>query len=419
MDPIQRRNTVLFAVGEGLFGFKTNLVASATVLTVLLRRYGASERLLGAVWGIEAAGALLPQLLGLYLFHTYRQRRRRLILWHIVVMIPAMAVMALLAGAADRLDPGWFRLGMVLCHAHYWLCIGVVNAAWSDFVAALFPVAIRGTVMGLCMASASVAGAAGALAAGALLRASDTPPVYAGLYAAAWLVGTVSLCLWIPVDDRVVKAQPDTPPPAVRILARHFWRSLADGNFRAFVATRVLATLGFCVTPFIALRFLAPAGGGLAASTVVSCGAAMTAGFALASIALGPLGDRRGHRLGLIVGITAQMATLMVLLWIPGLVGCVLAYAGTGICNACAAVSGGNLLFETCPHGHRMAHISVGNLLIGTPMAVVAVFAGILAEHHGLDAVFMACLAASAMAMLCCLCFVRDPRTLPLRSAQG
>lgn len=415
MDSVQRRNTALNAMGEGLFGFKTNLVASATVLTVLLRDYGASERLIGAVSSIETAGALLPQLVGLYLFHSYRHRRRRLILWHIVVMLPILAVMAGLTLDADRLDPGLYRGSMLLCHAYYWVAIGVVNAAWSDFIAGLFPVTIRGTVMGLAMSAASLAGAAGALTAGWLIRSFPAPQVFACLYAAAWLIGTISLCLWIPVDDRVLNDLQEPPAPSLPVLARHFAHSLSDGNFRAFLVTRVLATLGFCVTPFIALRFMAPEGGCLSGSTIVSCGAAMTLSFSLASLFLGPLGDRSGHRLGILLGIGMQLATLLVLLCLPGLVGCVLAYACTGVCNACGVVSGSNMILETCPHGHRMAHISVGNLLIGTPMAFAAILAGLVAEKSSLATVFVICLGLSAMALAWCLCRVREPRALPLR----
>ncbi len=417
MDSTQRRNAFLNAAGEAVFGFKTNLVASVTVLTVLLRQYGASERMVGAVWSIETAGALLPQLLGLYLFPSYSRRRRDLILWHIVVMLPVLLAMAGLTFEAKRLDPVLYRWGMLLCHAYYWFCIGAVNAAWGDFLAALFPVSIRGTAMGVAMGAASLAGAAGALTAGRLIRVFPAPGVFGWLYAAAWFLGTLSLCLWIPVDDRALRAMRDPPRPAFRQLVGHFARSLSDANFRAFLTTRVLSTLGFCTAPFIAVRYMAPGFGGLAGGTVVSCGAAMTLGFCLASLALGPLGDRRGHRLGVLAGIAMQVATLAVLLMVPGLPGCILAYAGTGVCNACAAVAGSNMIYETCPHEHRMAHISVGNLLIGTPMAFAAVLAGMLAEKTSLTVVFLLCLGFSLAALAWCALRVREPRTLPARQA--
>jgi MFS family permease len=417
MTPTQRRNSALNAAGEALFGFKGNLMASATVLTVLLREYGASPRLIGAVWSIETAGALLPQLLGLYVFHSYQQRKRRLILWHVVVMLPIVGVMSALTCLAPRLDPAVYRWSMLAGHAYYWFMIGVVNAAWTDFLAGIFPVNIRGTVMGLAMFAASFAGAAGGLVAGYLIGIFPSPQVYAALYAAAWCLGTLAMCLWIPVDDSALRESPEPPPPALRTLGRHFAQSLSDRNFRAFLVARILATLGFCIIPFIALRFMSPAGGGLSRSTIVSCGAAMTLGFSLGSVVMGPLGDRHGHRLGVLLGAGLQVVALLVLLRVPGLGGCILAYGCAGVCNACGNVSHYNMIFETCPHAHRMAHIAVGNLIIGAPMAFAAVLAGLIAERSSLDTVFRICLVLSAAAFAWCLLRVREPRTLKLSAA--
>jgi MFS family permease len=414
MTPTERRNSILNATGEALFGFKGNLIASATVLTVLLREYGASPRLIGAVWSIETAGALLPQLLGLYVFHSYRQRKRHLILWHMGVMLPVLGAMCALTCFAPRLDPALYRWGMLAGHAYYWFMIGVVNAAWTDFLAGIFPADIRGTVMGLAMFAASLAGAVGGLAAGYLIRSFPAPQVYAALYGTAWGIGTLSMCLWIPVDDSALRASPEPPPPSVPVLLRHFAHSLSDRNFRAFLVARVLATLGFCIIPFIALRYMAPAGGGLSRSTIVSCGAAMTLGFSLGSLVMGPVGDRYGHRLGVLLGTGLQVVALLFLLFVPGLGGCLLAYGCAGICNACGNVSHYNMIFETCPHEHRMAHISVGNLLIGAPMAFAAVLAGLVAEVSSLDTVFWICLGLSATAFVWCLLRVREPRTMRL-----
>jgi MFS family permease len=412
MNPTQRRNATLNATGEAFFGFKASLIASATVLTVLLREYGGSPRLVGAVWSIESAGALLPQLLGLYVFQSYRRRKRHLILWHMGVMIPALAVMGGLTWMAPHLDPAIYRWSMLAVHAYYWLTVGVVNAAWTDFLAALFPAEIRGTAMGVAMFASSLAGAVGGLVAGYLIRTIAAPQAYALLYTAAWSIGTLSMCLWIPVDDRTLRDRIEPPSPSIPALAGHFAHSLSDGNFRAFVIARILATLGFCIVPFIALRYMSPEGGGLTRSTIVSSGAAMTLGFSLGSLILGPLGDRHGHRLGILLGIGLQVVALLVLLLVPGPVGCILTYGCAGVCNACGTVSHYNMIFETCPHEHRMAHISVGNLLVGAPLACAAVLAGLVAEMTSLATVFRICLALSASAFVWCLLRVKEPRTL-------
>jgi hypothetical protein len=47
------RNSALNVIGEACWGLGSGLIATATVFTVVLREFGASERTLGAVIAIE------------------------------------------------------------------------------------------------------------------------------------------------------------------------------------------------------------------------------------------------------------------------------------------------------------------------------------------------------------------------------
>jgi MFS family permease len=413
MDRLTRRNAVINIAGEGIWGFMWNLVPAATVLTVLLHQYGAGGTLIGAITAIEAAAMLLPQALGAYVFHRRERRNVRLVLWHQCVMLPFLLAMAGLTFAADRLAPVLYRTLMLLAFAGFSGAIGIVSAAWMDFFGDLFPQRARGTVQGLSMFAAAAAGTGGALCAGRLLAALPAPAGYAWLYLAAWAIGAMAISLWLvvrPPPARQVGAA--LAPPPLRELAARFAASLADPPFRAFVIARVLAACGFCILPFIAVHYTAQ---GLGGSRIVSAFAAFTAGTAVGSLALGRLGDRRGHRLGVVAGVGAQSLTLTVLLLVPGLPGCLLAYLGAGFCNACALVSHFNLILESCPHDNRVAHISVANLVIGLPLAVAPLLAGVLAEHAGLTTLFRLSLALSLAALAWTLLRVREPRTLEPR----
>ncbi|OGV63769.1 MAG: hypothetical protein A3K19_05095 [Lentisphaerae bacterium RIFOXYB12_FULL_65_16] len=413
MERIHLRNTILNTVGETIFGFKYYLIGSCTVLTVLLRDYGASQQMIGAIWGIETTSALIPQLAGIYVFHSRHKRKTQMILYHIFLMLPALLLMGLLTFRANSMSAAAYRWSMLGLHTYFFLAVGVVVAAWTDFLAELFPTAIRGTAMGVAMLASSLAGAAGGLTAGYMIRTFPAPTVFGVLYVTAWALATGAMFLWFPVDDRTLRNTPDVPPPSLRELTRHFRQSLADRNFLAFVIARILATLGFCVIPFIALTYMAPEKGGLSKSAVVCCGAALTLGLAAGSVVMGRVGDRHGHRIGVLVGISMQVLTLLVMLLVPGVGGCLMAFACAGISNACGYVSHYNMIFETCPHSHRMAHISVGNLLIGVPMGLAAVFGGRVADVWGRPVLFCICLAFSLAAFAWCALTVKDPRTLP------
>ena len=134
--------------------------------------------------------------------------------------------------------------------------------------------------------------------------------------------------------------------------------------------------------------------------------------MAISTVLLGRLGDRRGHRAGVIVGAAMQVATLLVVLFSRGLASCVAAYAGAGLCAASGYVSHTNMLFETCPHDHRQAHITAANLVLSLPLLLAPVAAGVFAQRFGPRALFGACLVFSAAATAWFALAVREPRVV-------
>jgi MFS family permease len=338
-----------------------------------------------------------------------------LVLWHLLAALPFLLLMAILSFHSERLGQRLYCLLMLTGFGVFTFVMGIVVAAWVDFIGHLFPIEIRGKVMGVSITGFSLAGTAGALVAGWWLKAATVAHPFAWLYLAAWLLGSLSILLWCPVDDPVSRTGDDEPRLPLRELLARFRHSLTDCNFREFLLSRVLATCGFCILPFIAVHYTSTAGGGLPHDLVVSAYAALTLGLGAGSLALGWMGDRRGHRCGVLVGTTAQVVALLVLLFVTGRWGCILAYVAAGVCSACGFVSHYNLILESCPHDNRMAHISVANLLVGLPLAVVPILAGLAAESWGLRPVFLASLGCSVLALLWVVCRVREPRVLGLQ----
>lgn len=412
MQPREWRNALLNAAGESLFGFKFWLVPSATVLTVLLTRYGASERMLGAIVSIETACSLLPQLLGAWIFRSRRRLKEHLIVWHIAAMLPFLLLMGLITFRADRLDPVLYQWLMLGCHGGYWLAIGIVVAAWMDFVAHIFPASVRGTAMGMASFGSAMAGTAAGLLAGWLILRFPTPQVFAWMYVAAWLIGTGAMLLWFPVDDAGAQGAGDSPPPTWSDLKDCFRSSFHEPNFQALMVGRLLGVLGFCIAPFVARNYISPAGGGLSDSAIVSCGAAATLGGAIGALALGRFGDRRGHRSGMLIGMALQCVTMLTLLLGHGLAGCIVSYACMGLAGGCG-ISFSNLVYETCRHHSRMAHIALSNLAIGAVMVFAPLVGGMVAAQWGLRALFFGSLALSLAALVWFALAFRDPRDAP------
>jgi MFS family permease len=417
--PDERRNTALNAVGEALWGFQTALVATATVFTVLVSQFGASPRLIGAIPAVEGTLIVLPQIVGMTLLSRASTRRRNLVIWHLAVPIPALFAMGILLLSPARENAALMRIALFVGFAAFVAGIGAIVSVWIDWLADLFRMAIRGTAIGIAFGASALSGTAGGLLAGAVLNRWPHLGAYAALYLAAGTIAALSFVCFALLRDPA-EGKPDTSvAPSPRETWRRFRLSLGDRNFGRYLIGRGLMAAGFAVTPFIAIHFQSPAGGALTDGTVVAAGAGMAVGSAIGNLGFGWLGDRFGHRVGVIAGACMQALTLAILLTGAGLWNCVLCYFCTGVCVSSAFVSHSNLLYETCPHDHRVSHITLGNMVLSVPMMLGGLLAGQIAHAWGLRPVFGLCLVLSLGAAAWLLLAVREPRDTPVHSGDS
>ena len=186
--------------------------------------------------------------------------------------------------------------------------------------------------------------------------------------------------------------------------------SLSDAAFRSILIGRCLSLAGFCVGPFIALHYLSPIGGGLSEGLVVSFGAASTTGTAICCLLFGRIGDRIGHRFGMIMGICFQLGSLLSVLSIPGPIGCFLAMLFSGCTNGTLIISSTNLLLESCPHQVRAAHVMIGNMLVGLAGVLLPILGARIAIQAGITALMEVSFVVSVVALVWNIYKVKDPR---------
>ena len=409
-----RRNALLNIFGEAVWGLKANLIVPSVILSVLLYQFGASPELIGSITAIETGMLLLPQMLGGYLFHSRARRKRQLVLWHYLVMLPFNIIMGVLTFYARQMDPAVYRTVMLVCFACYMGAIGVVSASWFEyFLGTIYEPGIRGTVMGLSTFAASITGTFGALFAGWLIGRLPLPDAYAWLYLISWVFGMLSISLFIFIKDPGSAASVlNEKRPTLKSLRASLRMSLGVANFRTYLLGRILAISGFSIIPFVAIYFSSVSGGGLPKETVVASYSAFTIANALGGLFLGRLGDRFGHRWGILFGVGMQVLTLLSALTVPGIAGCILTYAGAGFAAACGFISHYNLVMDMCPadNPNRVAHISMANLTIGIPASLAPLAAGWIVGGWGIPTLFTVCLGISLAALLWLVLRFKEPR---------
>lgn len=406
------KNAVLDIIGEGVWGLQSGMLPAATVFTILLIRYQANNTMIGLVSAIQGGTWFLPQIFGLFLFTSVKNRRRNLVLWHVLIVIPFQLLCGILVFLENMLDPFWLRWGLIFLFAMFYLSMGVIVGVWCEWLAHLFETKIRATVMGTAFSLASLLSAAGGMISGVCLQYSSATSVYGWLFIVGSVIAWISMAVFWLIDDPAEHEEDISGKPDMKILLRRFRESLANWNFRSFLIGRILVSVGLCISPFLAVYYQSPQGGQIPESFIVKSGAVMTIGTAIITIIIGIWGDKRGHREPVIVGGIIQVITLLIVLFGKGKASCLAAYFGIGACTAFLFITHTNMLYETCPHEDRLAHITVGNLVMTLPLLVAPVVAGAIANKYGIALLFFLSLVISIVGAIWFILFVRDPRKI-------
>lgn len=397
-------------LGEIIWGFQWSLVPPATVLTVLLLQLGARQGTVGLLPMLEGI-MLMMQLGGIYLFRNRRTRRMNLVLWHCLVMLPFVGLIGVFTLLRGHFSAGMLITALMASWAAYLLTMGVIIAVWQDWVAHLFREGIRGWATGMAWGFSNLAGAVSALLAGWVLKAYPGLSTFGWLYLSACGLGVIAMTIFLAIRDPA-EQEAEEIVPSLHDMVSAACQSLRDVNFRALLIGRCLAYAGFCVGPYITMHYLSDAGGKVPESLLVALGAAQTLGSAVTCIAFGRLGDRIGHRFGVLVGAILQIACLLSVLFVPGPVGCALAMVFAGGVGGVQTISCMNLMIESCPHQIRSAHLAIGNITVAITAMIAPALGSRLAGAYGIQALMAGSLAMSIMAALWIAWKVRDPRHL-------
>lgn len=260
----------------------------------------------------------------------------------------------------------------------------------------------------LFFCSASL-GIVGGLVSGALLKKYDNLYIFSVLYIIAGVIAIISLSAFWFVDDKHVQND-SSGQPDWQELKQHIRRLFVSRPFLCLIAWKILASVAACVIPFVAMYYCSAAGGLLRDSTVVSCGAALSAGVAIAHLTLGRLGDMKGHRLRILIGSVAEVFMCLILLFVRGVAGCVLVYLSAGISFSSLFLSYLNLLIDTVPERGRVVYLSIASLTIALISLMFPAVAGVIAQTWGVKMLFVIVLLFSITALSWIVLFIEEPR---------
>lgn len=409
-----RRNMLLNAVVDTGFGFGLSLLAVGTIISVFLKRMGASNTMIGLAPALSMVCSAISQLPATHLTRHLREKKKVFVALHILAYLPWLAV-GFLALHWAKPHPEHMILALLILLAVWALLLGTSPPLWGQLLPRLFPDRKRGLAVGIIILAQGAAGVAGGLFATYVLAHRSYPVNFATLFLTAGCVMVVARSLHLFSHESVPQEPPAAPRERLWRLALGIWGT--DRRLRRFILARYIYESGGAVGNFFAVYALARFD--LPDKAAGQFALAASLGMGLIAPWLGRLGDRRGYRrvmgwamvtwfaaTGL--ALTATQPQVMYLLFLLA-----------GITSAADGVAYTNLLVEMGDERTRGYYIALGYTAMAPLRLAAPLLWGAMSDTltaalgdpaEALGSIFGWGLALQALGWLALIALVDDPR---------
>jgi MFS family permease len=402
-----RYNFVVNLADGAFFGAALGFASFVTIIPLFVSSLTDSAILIGLIPAIHSMGWQLPQLL---MANRVAQQRRYkpMVLWlSIQERIPFLGL-AIVAWFLPSLPKGTAVLLIFGLLVWQGLGGGFTATAWQSMIGKIFPHERIGTFFGAQSAAANLLASASAIGAGILLERLDSPLDFTLCFLLAAVAMAIS---W---GFLALTREEDRQPNGGFERNSAFLENLGvilrrDRNFRWFLAARMLSQLALMASAFYTVYAVRTHG--LSEGTIGLMTGVLMATQVTANPVMGWAGDRFGHRLILLVGISSAITAATIAWLAPTGAWFYLVFVLAGIANVAAWTTPMAMTLEFGSEGERPAYIGLANTLVAPSTFLAPLFGGWLADYAGYQATFLASAIAGLVTTIVLYTGVRDPRS--------
>ncbi len=380
------------------------LVNAPTFLPSYVALLAGSDAVVGIARGLQYFGMFLSPILGA----TWIESRRRVLpLGFLVGGLMRVAILGLALGGLLLPEP-WPLITALICLGGFGLFLGVQGVIFNFLVSKVIPVRLRGRLMGLRNALASLTASAVAWYAGNELVAPNAlGNGYAATFLLAFALTSVGLGMLLFVRE------PESPQVKVASKLSVRLRELpallrSDRAFTRYFMARALATIGRMAVPFYVL--FAQTRIEVTGARLGSLSAAFIGSQGLGNLFWGAAADRTGFRAVFLASLSLWVLAVIVLMEATTNAELMLVFGGLGLGMGGFQMSAQNLVLEFGSRENLPMRIAVANSASELVGAIGAVLGGILSVAFGYTALFWVAIAFQVAALLVVAFAVDEPR---------
>ncbi len=287
---------------------------------------------------------------------------------------------------------------------------GVATPAWFSMIGKVLPVNRRGIFFGLSSGLGTLMGIIGAYFIGVILDEFGYPQNFATLFLIAAVFMGIS---WIGL---ALNREPESPVVKKQISQRRYFKQLpgilrGNHNYRRFLLSYCISRLSLMGTSFFIVygnENFSLSGADVALLTAVLIGSE-----AVMQLALGWLGDRRGHKLNLMISGFAIALAALVAIAASDLISLIPAFVLLGAALASDRISHLNIVLEFAVPEDQPTFIGLTNTLLAPVTFFAPILGGWVATSFGYDSLFNLTLLCGVVGGALLGLWVKEPRHIP------
>ena len=397
-------NFLVDALDYSFFTLGMSFGSTITLLPLLAQRLGASNLEIGLIPAITYLGWSFPALWGAKVSGGLERKLPFILRFTLLERLPYLG-MALLAFFLIPYYPSLSLYILLVLLGVSSFAMGFLGPIWTEMIGKVIHRSRWGLYFACGNGLGALMGMWGSTLAERLIKVYPFPSNFGYCFLLASLsMGVSYFFLALTREEK---------EPATSSWRQEFLSSFSriikkDTNFLNFLLARMFLALGIMggafYTVYVLKRFQIPD------ALVARYNAVFLVSQALSNFIWGPLGDKKGHKLVVLLGATSIVLSNLLALFSPSFQWFFLSFTLLGFNYSAISVGGKAIVLDFAPREERGLYVGWSSFLSNFPSFFSPLLGGKIADWFGYHWVFWLALGLNMVGLLWILWGVKEPR---------